>query len=104
MNNDNNQINKPIDTQRITDQLTKLCKEIPIRQWDLGASSSIDLSAQVDSGEAKQIKGAQRNSITIRVWNDQGLVGATSTSDLTDDGIYKAIKGAKIDKITIIYS
>ena len=49
---------------------------------------------QVDRGEAKQMKGAQRSAITLRVWNGDGLVGITSTSDLSDSGLARALSGA----------
>ncbi len=65
-----------------------------ITQWDLGASSVEDSSVQVDKGEPKQLKASQRNSLTIRVWNKEGLVGVTSTSDLSNNGLAKAIKGS----------
>jgi PmbA protein len=50
---------------------------------------------QVDRGEAKQMKGAQRSAITVRVWNGDGLVGITSTSDLSDGGMARALAGAR---------
>jgi PmbA protein len=50
---------------------------------------------QVDRGDAKQMKGAQRSSITVRVWNGDGLVGITSTSDLSDEGLRRALVGAQ---------
>jgi PmbA protein len=50
---------------------------------------------QVDRGEAKQMKGAQRSAITVRVWNGDGLVGITSTSDLSDGGLARALAGAR---------
>ena len=40
------------------------------------------------------LKGSQRNSMTLRVWNKNNQVGITSTSDLTSEGIKKAMKGA----------
>jgi PmbA protein len=49
----------------------------------------------VDRSEPKQMKGAQRSSITVRVWNDAGLVGVTSTSDLSEAGLERALTGAK---------
>jgi PmbA protein len=49
----------------------------------------------VDRGEPKQLKGAQRSSITVRVWNGDGLVGTTSTSDLSDSGLERALTGAQ---------
>ena len=60
----------------------------------MGASSSRDISVQVQQGNAKQLKGSQRNSMTLRVWNKNNQVGITSTSDLTSEGIKKAMKGA----------
>ena len=73
--------------------LTEFSKDLHISKWDMGASSSRDISVQVQDGNAKQLKGSQRNSLTLRVWNDN-KVGITSTSDLTNEGIKKAIIGA----------
>ena len=83
-----------LDSKALRDKLSLFAKREGIRQWDLGAACSKDCSVQVDRGEAKQLKGAQRSSITVRVWNDQGLVGITSTSDLSDTGLQKALIGA----------
>tara|TARA_Y100001968_G_scaffold113737_1_gene103152 strand:+ start:20476 stop:21858 length:1383 start_codon:yes stop_codon:yes gene_type:complete len=69
-----------------------ITKEEQIVKWDLGASIITDLSVQVDHGEAKQLKGSQKTAITIRVWNNEGLVGITSTSDLSDKGLRKALR------------
>ncbi len=76
-------------------QLEKLAAVAGIPQWDLGASCSTDTSVQVDRGEPKQMKGAERRAVTVRVWNDQGLVGITSTSDLSEAGLARALEGAK---------
>ncbi len=74
--------------------LERLAQGRGIQQWDLGAACSTDTSVQVDRGEAKQMKGAQRSSITVRVWNGDGLVGITSTSDLSEAGLERALAGA----------
>nr|WP_320677581.1 TldD/PmbA family protein [Prochlorococcus sp. MIT 1300] len=66
-----------------------------IIKWDLGASQSSDSSVQVDKGQAKQMKAAERYSLTVRVWNHDGLVGITSTSDVSEDGLRNAFCGAK---------
>jgi len=76
------------------DLLVKYSKELDIEKWDIGATSSRDISVQVQQGYAKQLKGSQRNSMTLRVWNSQNKVGITSTSDFTNEGIKKALKGA----------
>ena len=80
--------------QHLIELLSKYGDEFNITKWDLGASSSNDLSVQVQQGEPKQLKASQRNSITLRVWDSENKVGITSTSDLTNEGIKKAIRGA----------
>ncbi len=83
-----------LDPEELNNLLEKYSKKSAIKKWDMGASSSSDISVQVQQGNAKQLKGSQRNSMTLRVWNDQNQVGITSTSDLTSEGIKKAMKGA----------
>ena len=84
-----------LDAPALRATLERLAAAAGIRQWDLGAACSSDTSVQVDRGEAKQMKGAQRSSITLRVWNADGLVGITSTSDLSESGLERALGGAK---------
>ncbi|MFT5339617.1 MAG: PmbA protein [Cyanobium sp.] len=83
-----------LNPEALSARLQQLAQAAAIHQWDLGASCSTDTSVQVDRGEAKQMKGAQRSAITVRVWNDKGLVGITSTSDLSDAGLERALVGA----------
>ena len=83
-----------LDPIILNNLLKKYSEESSINKWDRGASSSRDISVQVQQGNAKQLKGSQRNSMTLRVWNKNNQVGITSTSDLTSEGIKKAMKGA----------
>jgi len=85
---------RSFDLTALADQLQSLARREGIDRWDFGAACSTDTSVQVDRGEAKQMKGAQRSAITVRVWNDQGLVGITSTSDLSPAGLARALAGA----------
>ena len=62
-----------------------------IKKWDFGASFSNDYSVQVDRGIAKQLKASQKQILTLRVWNKLGQVGITTTSDLSEDGLVKAL-------------
>ena len=87
--------NNTLDAGNLRDRVQTLATSAGIRQWDLGAACSDDCSVQVDRGEAKQLKAAQRSSITVRVWNSDGLVGITSTTDLTDSGLARALEGAQ---------
>ena len=84
-----------LNADQLRGDLERLAREQGISQWDLGASCSTDTSVQVDRGEAKQMKGAQRSAITVRVWNSDGLVGVTSTSDLSESGLARALSGAR---------
>jgi PmbA protein len=84
-----------LDAEVLRSRLEQLARCEGVGVWDLGAACSTDTSVQVDRGEAKQMKGAQRSSITLRVWNESGLVGTTSTSDLSDAGLARALAGAR---------
>ena len=84
-----------LDAARLQERLASKARQIGIRQWDLGAACSSDRSVQVDRGEPKQLKAAQRSSITVRVWNDANRIGITSTSDLSDAGLSRALEGAQ---------
>ena len=80
----------------ITSKITKSANILNIEKWDYGASFANDYSVQVDRGKAKQLKASQKQVITLRVWNKQNLVGITTTSDLSEIGIKKALKQASI--------
>jgi PmbA protein len=83
-----------LNAEALRQSLEQLARRHGIQQWDLGASCSDDTSVQVDRGEAKQMKAAQRSAITVRAWNADGLVGITSTSDLSAEGLERALVGA----------
>jgi len=84
-----------LEAAQLRDRVEQLAHRHGISQWDLGASCSSDTSVQVDRGDAKQMKAAQRSALTVRVWNGDGLVGITSTSDLSDEGLERALSGAR---------
>ena len=86
--------NNGLNASALRDSLQKLATREGISSWDLGAACSDDCSVQVDRGEAKQLKASQRSSITVRVWNKDGFVGITSTTDLSDAGLEQALVGA----------
>ena len=92
---DNNNLGQDnISSLYLKENIINLTNEADINKWDIGASITADSSVQVQKGIAKQLKSAQRNSLTIRVWNKQGLVGIASTSDLTQKGLEIALKAA----------
>ncbi|MGA0279601.1 MAG: TldD/PmbA family protein, partial [Vulcanococcus sp.] len=57
------QTNQSLNAEQLRSQLEGIAQQHGIRQWDLGAACSTDTSVQVDRGEPKQLKGAQRSSI-----------------------------------------
>jgi len=83
-----------LDARVLQDQLAALAAAAGIHRWDLGAACSSDSSVQVDRGEAKQLKAAQRSAVTVRVWNRDDRIGITSTSDLSEAGLARALEGA----------
>ena len=95
MNNSITNTNRLVlDPVVLSDLLKRYSNQLEIEKWDMGASSSRDISVQVQQGKAKQLKSSQRTSMTLRVWNKNNQVGITSTSDLTSEGINKAMIGA----------
>ena len=66
--------NKLFGSDLLREELNKLSKEINISKWDLGATIGSEISVQIDKGEPRQIKAAQKSSITIRVWNKDNTV------------------------------
>ena len=80
----------------ITSKITNAANILNIEKWDYGASFSNDYSVQVDRGKAKQLKASQKQVITLRVWNKENLVGITTTSDLSETGIKKALEQASV--------
>ncbi len=65
-----------------------------IQKYDLYGSTVDETSVQVDKGEPKQVKASQRASIIVRVWNDQGRLGVTTTTDVDPIGIDLALQTA----------
>lgn len=65
-----------------------------IQKYDVYGSSVEETSVQVDKGEPKQVKASQRSSVIVRVWNENGLVGVTTTTDVDPNGIDLALKTA----------
>ena len=69
-------------------------KKLGIAKYDIYGSSVDDTSVQVDKGEPKQVKASNRASVIVRVWNDDNLIGVTSTTDVDSNGIELALKTA----------
>ena len=85
-----------MNAEEITKQISTAAEILKLKKWDYGASFANDYSVQVEKGKAKQLKASQKSVLTIRVWNDSNLVGITTTSDISESGIHKALNQANI--------
>ena len=85
-----------MDVTQITNLIKEGAKTLNINKWDFGASFSNDFSVQIDKGIAKQLKASQKQVLTLRVWNENDLVGITTTSDLSRTGLKKALFQANL--------
>ena len=85
-----------MDLKEITKYITRGAESLKIKKWDFGASFSNDFSVQVDKGNAKQLKASQKQVLTLRVWNNNNLVGITTTSDLSENGLKNALYQANL--------
>ena len=85
-----------MDVTKIVEFIKEGAKALNIYKWDFGASFSNDFSVQIDKGVAKQLKASQKQVLTLRVWNDNDLVGITTTSDLSESGLKKALFQANL--------
>ena len=83
------------DAAALRQHLAENASRMGIATWDLGLTCGNDTSVQVDRGEPKQRKARQSTAAMVRVWNNQGLVGITSTNDLSASGLIAALEGAQ---------
>ncbi len=69
-------------------------QQLGIHKFDIYGASVDETSVQVDHGEPQQVKASNRSSVTVRVWNADGTVGITSTTDLDPIGVELALQTA----------
>lgn len=83
-----------LDLQAIADHARQGAAALAIKQFDIYGSSVEDTGVEVAGGEPKQVEASKRASVIVRVWNEKGLVGVTSTTDLDQAGIRLALETA----------
>ncbi len=83
------------DVSRLIAQVQATAQHLGIKKFDLGGSHVDEVSVQVQNGQPKQVKASQRSGITVRVWNTQGQMGVTSTTDLDERGLELALGMAR---------
>ena len=84
----------PTNIDNLATQVQAAAQRLSIGKYDIYGASVDDTSVQVDQGEPKQVKASNRSSVTVRVWNDAGRVGVTSTSEIDPAGLELALKTA----------
>ena len=72
-----------LDPDLLNNLLEKYSHESAIKKWDMGASSSRDLSVQVQQGNAKQLKGSQRKQLRSLAHNYKpfAIIGKNELND-----------------------
>ena len=83
-----------LDIQAIADHAHQGAQALGIKQYDIYGSSVDDTGVEVAFGEPKQVEASNRASVIVRVWNQKGLVGVASTTDLDSSGIRLALETA----------
>jgi len=84
----------PTNIDHLATQVLSAAQRLSIHKYDIYGASVDDTSVQVDQGEPKQVKASNRSSVTVRVWNTDGTVGVTSTSEIDPEGLELALKTA----------
>lgn len=69
-------------------------QKLGIKKFDIYGETIDRNSVQVDMGEPKQVKASNRSAVTVRVWNQDGTVGITSTTDVDPIGVHLALQTA----------
>ena len=68
----------------ISSNAQTIAQRLGIAKYDIYGATTDSTSVQVDKGEPKQVKASNRASVTVRVWNGQGRLGVTSTTDVDE--------------------
>ena len=83
-----------LSVEKLVSDAKETASKLEIKKFDIYGAIVDETSAEVDSGEPKQVSASNRASITVRVWNDQGTVGVTSTTNIDRVGLELALQSA----------
>ncbi len=84
-----------VQTQKLAQYTQEIAQKLGIHKYDVYGANTDGISVQVDQGEPKQVKASNRSSVIVRVWNDQGTMGVTSTTNVDPVGIELALQTAQ---------
>lgn len=71
-----------------------IATKLGIQKFDVYGSTIDETGVEVERGEPKQVNASSRSSVTVRVWNENGTVGITSTTNVEPIGLELALKTA----------
>ncbi len=84
-----------LNVEELASQAQQIATQLGITKFDVYGATVDESSVQVDQGEPKQVEASSRSSVTVRVWNQAGTVGITSTTDVDAIGLELALKTAQ---------
>ena len=83
-----------ISVEKLVSDAKETASKLKIKKFDIYGAIVDETSAEVDSGAPKQVSASNRASITVRVWNEEGTVGVTSTTNIDRVGLELALQSA----------
>jgi PmbA protein len=83
-----------LSVEKLVSDAKETASKLGIQKFDIYGAIVDETSAEVDSGAPKQVSASNRASITVRVWNDEGTVGVTSTTNIDRIGLELALQSA----------
>ncbi|MFN5303823.1 MAG: TldD/PmbA family protein [Pseudanabaena sp.] len=83
-----------LSVEQLVSDAKETANKLKINKFDIYGAIVDETSAEVDSGAPKQVSASNRASITVRVWNDHGTVGVTSTTNIDRIGLELALQSA----------
>jgi len=83
-----------ISVEKLVSDAKETASKLEIKKFDIYGAIVDETSAEVDSGAPKQVSASNRASIIVRVWNDEGTVGVTSTTNVDRVGLELALQSA----------
>jgi len=83
-----------LSVEKLVSDAKETANKLEIKKFDIYGAIVDETSAEVDSGAPKQVSASNRASITVRVWNDHGTVGVTSTTNIDRLGLELALQSA----------
>jgi PmbA protein len=83
-----------LSVEKLVSDAQETASKLGLKKFDIYGAIIDETSAEVDSGSPKQVSASNRANIIVRVWNDEGTVGVTSTTNIDCVGLELALQSA----------